>query len=174
MAASVLRLVSIRIRDSLSSAEDAMSVISGRRFLVTGGAGFVGSALTKALAAAGAYVRVLDNESRGSARRLAGTVVDLVTGDIRDPQTVRDAVRGVDAVCHLAYINGTEFFYEKPELVLDVAVRGMLNVLDACIHEGVRELALASSSEVYQTPDRIPTDESAESPVQLRRRQNHL
>jgi len=137
-----------------------MSVISGRRFLVTGGAGFVGSALTKALAAAGAYVRVLDNESRGSARRLAGTVVDMVTGDIRDPQTVRDAVRGVDAVCHLAYINGTEFFYEKPELVLDVAVRGMLNVLDACIHEGVRELALASSSEVYQTPDRIPTDES--------------
>jgi nucleoside-diphosphate-sugar epimerase len=74
---------------------------------------------------------------------------------------VERAVRGVERVCHLAYINGTEFFYTIPEIILEVAVRGMMNVLDACLKHGVGELALASSSEVYQTPPRVPTDESA-------------
>jgi nucleoside-diphosphate-sugar epimerase len=64
-------------------------------------------------------------------------------------------------VCHLAYINGTEFFYTRPDLILEVATKGMMNVLDACVAEGVRELVLASSSEVYQAPPVIPTDESA-------------
>jgi nucleoside-diphosphate-sugar epimerase len=70
------------------------------------------------------------------------------------------AVKGVDAVCHLAAVNGTEFFYSRPELVLEVAVKGMINVLDACIENGVGELFVASSSEVYQTPPEVPTDES--------------
>ena len=61
----------------------------------------------------------------------------------------------------MAFVNGTEFFYSKPDLVLDVGVRGMVNVLDGCLRHGVRELVLASSSEVYQTPPRVPTDESA-------------
>jgi len=72
---------------------------------------------------------------------------------------VTAAVRGVDGVCHLAFINGTEFFYSRPELVLEVAVKGMSNVLDACLAAGVRELVLTSSSEVYQAPPKIPTDE---------------
>jgi len=67
----------------------------------------------------------------------------------------------VDCVCHLAYINGTEFFYEKPDLILEVAVKGMMNVLDACVSEGVKNLVLASSSEVYQLPPTVPTDETA-------------
>jgi nucleoside-diphosphate-sugar epimerase len=71
------------------------------------------------------------------------------------------AVRGMDEVHHLAFVNGTEFFYSAPELVLDVGVKGMINVIEACRSEGVRSLILASSSEVYQTPPRIPTDESA-------------
>ena len=69
------------------------------------------------------------------------------------------ATRGVDCVCHLAYINGTEFFYDQPELILEVAVKGMMNVLDACLADGVRDLIVASSSEVYQTPPTIPTPE---------------
>ena len=73
---------------------------------------------------------------------------------------VKDAIRGADCVCHLAYINGTEFFYSKPDLVLEVAVKGMVNVLDACVEHGVREFILASSSEVYQTPPLIPTPET--------------
>ena len=84
-----------------------------------------------------------------------------MTGDIRRAPDVSEAVRGVDSVCHLAYVNGTEFFYSKPALVLEVAVKGMMNVLDACLAHGVRELVLASSSEVYQTPAIVPTDESA-------------
>ena len=61
---------------------------------------------------------------------------------------------------HAAFVNGTQFFYSMPQLVLDVGIRGMLNVLDACLAHDVPELFVASSSEVYQTPPRIPTDES--------------
>ena len=67
----------------------------------------------------------------------------------------------MDEVHHLAFVNGTEFFYSQPELVLDVGVRGMINVIDACRKNNIGNLVLASSSEVYQTPPRVPTDESA-------------
>lgn len=134
-----------------------------RRYLVTGGTGFIGAAIVKRLVEANHFVRVLDNNSRGAPRRLGSALADveMIEGDIRDADRVRSATRGVDSVLHLAYVNGTEFFYSRPELVLDIAVRGMLNVLDACRSEGVRELVLASSSEVYQTPPSIPTAEDA-------------
>jgi nucleoside-diphosphate-sugar epimerase len=85
----------------------------------------------------------------------------MVQADIREANAVQDACRGIDVVCHLAYVNGTEFFYSKPELVLDIGVKGMTNVIDGCMKEGVGELVLASSSEVYQTPPTVPTDETA-------------
>jgi nucleoside-diphosphate-sugar epimerase len=66
----------------------------------------------------------------------------------------------VNAVIHLAYINGTKYFYTKPDLILDIAVKGMTNVLDGCKKYNVKELYLASSSEVYQTPIKVPTDEN--------------
>lgn len=62
-------------------------------------------------------------------------------------------------VCHLAYVNGTRYFYEQSDVVLDIAVKGMVNVLDACKAHRIKELVLASSSEVYQTPPAIPTPE---------------
>jgi nucleoside-diphosphate-sugar epimerase len=137
--------------------------MSGRRILVTGGSGFIGSALVKALVADGHAVRVLDDNSRGAPRRLAAVERDIefVAGDVRDAAAVARAVRGVDEVHHLAYVNGTEFFYTAPELVLEVGVKGMINVLDACRADGVGTLVLASSSEVYQTPPKVPTDETA-------------
>ncbi len=136
--------------------------LANRSFLVTGGSGFIGSALVRALVQAGARVRTLDNDSRGSLQRLGdvASAVQAFVADIRDPQAVRRAAAGVDCVCHLAYINGTETFYSKPDLVLDVALRGMLNVLDACREHQIGDLVLASSSEVYQTPPVIPTDET--------------
>jgi len=136
-------------------------MISQRRYLVTGGTGFIGSALVHRLLALGAQVRVLDDDSRGSPRRLAEVLdrVEIIRGDVRDAQVVRAAARGVDVLCHLAFVNGTQFFYEKPELVLDVGVKGMVNVLDACATHGIRRFILASSSEVYQTPPVIPTPE---------------
>ena len=132
-----------------------------RLYLVTGGTGFLGSALVRRLVEAGRRVRVFDNNSRGRAARLADIDgrFEYVEGDIRDAAAVRAAMAGVDVACHLAFINGTEFFYSRPDLVLDVAVKGMSNLLDACIDAGVGELVLTSSSEVYQSPPSIPTDE---------------
>ncbi len=123
----------------------------------------MGSALTRRLCACGNYVRVLDNDLRGRPGRLKGisSKIEIIRADIRDYQAVRDACRGMDSVFHLAYLNGTEFFYKKPELVLEIAVKGMLNVVDASINEGIKELLFASSSEVYQTPPVFPTDENA-------------
>ena len=134
-----------------------------RRYLVTGGAGFLGSALVRRLVRLGHRVRVLDNESRGSATRLRDIKDDFefLEADIRDAQAVQRATKGMDSVCHLAFVNGTEFFYTKPDLVLDVGVKGMVNVVDACMKNNVGELILASSSEVYQCPTVIPTDETA-------------
>jgi nucleoside-diphosphate-sugar epimerase len=137
--------------------------MSAQRILVTGGSGFIGSGLVKALVKAGAQVRVLDDNSRGRPRRLTEVERDIefIGGDIRDADAVTRATKGVDEVHHLAFVNGTEFFYSQPDLVLDVGVRGMINVIDACRAHNVGKLILASSSEVYQTPPQIPTDESA-------------
>jgi nucleoside-diphosphate-sugar epimerase len=116
-----------------------------------------------ALLRSGAEVRVLDDQSRGSTRRLAdvSSDIELVDGDVRDPTVVHQAVQGVESVIHLAYVNGTSHFYTRPEVVLEVAVKGMMNLLDACTAARIREFVLASSSEVYQSPPEIPTDESA-------------
>jgi len=137
--------------------------VNKARILVTGGSGFIGSGLVTALLRAGNQVRVLDDNSRGNPRRLAGVEKDIefVGGDVRDAEAVARAAQGMDEVHHLAFVNGTEFFYKMPELVLDVGVRGMINVIDACRKHNVGTLVLASSSEVYQTPPHIPTAEDA-------------
>lgn len=136
--------------------------LQGKRFLVTGGTGFIGRGVIKALLDAGARVRCFDNDSRGNSARLGEMLprIEMVHGDIRDAAAVRGAMKGIDSIVHLAYVNGTEYFYTKPELILDVAVKGMINVLDGAMAEGVKDLSLASSSEVYQTPPTVPTDES--------------
>jgi nucleoside-diphosphate-sugar epimerase len=136
--------------------------VSRRTYLVTGGTGFLGSALVKRLVSQGHCVRVLDDNSRGRAARLSDLEgrYEYVPADVRDPAAVARACEGVDMVCHLAFVNGTEFFYAKPELVLDVAVKGMTSVLDGCRLHRVPELFLMSSSEVYQSPPKVPTDET--------------
>lgn len=132
-----------------------------KKYLVTGGTGFIGSALVKRLIRDGNAVRILDNNLRGKESRLKDLSgeIEIIEADIRDLSMIEKACKGVDIVCHLAYINGTEYFYTKPELVLDVAVKGIMNIIDGCIKEGVKEFMLASSSEVYQTARVIPTPE---------------
>ncbi len=133
-----------------------------KKILVTGGAGFIGSNLVRGMLKAGYSVRVIDDCSRGSAARLKDVdgQFEFIQGDIRDRDAVINASEGMESICHLAFVNGTEFFYTKPKLVMDVGIRGMLNVLDACEAQGIQELILASSSEVYQTPPMIPTPEN--------------
>lgn len=133
-----------------------------KRYLVTGGTGFIGSAIVKRLVKEGNFVRVLDNDSRGSMKRLKDVSEDIeyMCEDIRDQKAVDKACKDIDSVIHLAFINGTEFFYSKPELVLDVGVKGILNIVDCCLSNNIKELFLASSSEVYQTPPAVPTDEN--------------
>lgn len=132
------------------------------RYCVTGGAGFIGSALVKRLAAGGHEVAVLDDFSRGRADRLQGEDMarcEIFSGDVRDPYSVARAMQGCQSVIHLAYIQGTQTFYAEPRLILDVALRGILNVLEACRETGCRELLLVSSSEAYETPPCWPTPE---------------
>ena len=130
--------------------------------LITGGTGFIGSALTRLLLERGFNVRVLDDNSRGNFRRLTDVMdsLDIREGDIRNADLVSKSLLGVDVVLHLAYINGTINFYERPREVLDVAIVGMQNVLEAMKVNNVPELYLASSSEVYQYPDVFPTPEA--------------
>jgi nucleoside-diphosphate-sugar epimerase len=139
-----------------------MNSIKGRKYFVTGGSGFIGSALVKRLVEAGAKVRVLDNYLRGSPRHLDSVrgQIELVRADIRNPNSVARCSEGCDSIIHLAYLNGTEFFYSKPELVLEIAVKGVINTLDAAIENGIKDFVFCSSSEVYQTPPLIPTPET--------------
>ena len=130
------------------------------RYLVTGGLGFIGSALTRRLVAAGHEVIVLDDFSRGDASRLAGVRCEIRGGDIRDLRVVAETMHGCDSVIHLAYLQGTQTFYAEPRQVLDVAVRGISNILAACEGQGVGELLLVSSSEAYQVATEVPTPET--------------
>ena len=132
-----------------------------KTFLVTGGTGFVGSNICELLIKANHNVKVFDNNSRGSISKIKKIrkKIRFIKGDIRNKESLNRALKNTDAVIHLAYINGTKYFYSKPVLILDVAVKGILNIIEACIKNKVKELYLASSSEVYQTPNKIPTDE---------------
>ena len=131
------------------------------RIAVTGAGGFIGAYLTRRLLADGHEVLAIDNFIRGRPSRLEGLAGDAHTldADVRDKDALVAALAGYDAVFHLAAVNGTENFYKRPQLVLDVGVRGAIAVSEACIEAGVPDLVVASSAEVYQTPAVVPTDE---------------
>jgi len=132
-----------------------------KKYFVTGGAGFIGSAIVRRLIKLGHPVVVLDDDSRGRDDRIQNVDGDLriVHGDVRDAAAVAEAARGADCCIHLAAVNGTENFYKCPDRVLDVGIRGMLAVMDGCAKSGVPELIVASSSEAYHEPPVIPTPE---------------
>ena len=132
-----------------------------KTFLVTGGTGFIGSNISNFLVNKGYNVKIFDNNSRGSIKKIKNfkKKIKFIKGDVRNKQSLNKALKNTDAVIHLAYVNGTKYFYSKPILVLDIAIKGILNIIEGCIENKIKELYLASSSEVYQTPDKIPTDE---------------
>ena len=135
--------------------------MKNKTFLVTGGTGFIGSNICKLLIKKKYRVKIFDNNLRGDLNNIKKIKkkIKFIKGDIRNSDALIRASRNTDAVIHLAYINGTKYFYTKPVLVLDIAIKGVINVIEACIKNKVKELYLASSSEVYQTPEKIPTNE---------------
>ena len=131
-----------------------------KKILITGGTGFIGSNLTNFFLKKGYQVTVFDNNLRGKLKRIKKNKnFSFIKGDIRNYNDLRKSFKNIDCVIHLAYINGTKYFYEKPELVLDVAVKGLINIFDLTIKYKIKEMFIASSSEVYQTPNKIPTNE---------------
>lgn len=128
------------------------------RTLITGGAGFIGSALAERLLAEGHDVVILDDFSSGKHERVDHFGAPVVDADIRDRGAVMTAARGCDSVLHFAYIQGTKNFYRMPSEILSVAIEGMTSVLSACRATGIRELMLVSSAEAHQS-EVIPTPE---------------
>ena len=141
----------------------AAVTVQGGTFLVTGGAGTIGSTVVDQLVDAGAArVRVLDNLVRGRRANLATALesgrVDLVEGDIRDVDTVARLTEGADGVFHLAAIRITQCA-EEPRLANEVLVDGTFNVVEAAARHGVRKVVASSSASVYGLAEEFPTRE---------------
>ncbi len=128
--------------------------------LVTGGAGFIGSHLVAGLVARGRRVRVLDDLSTGRREFLAGRGgVELLVGDVRDPDAVRRAVAGAEVVFHQAALRSVPGSVDDPFAYHDVNVTGTMRLLLAARAAGVRRLVFASSSAVYGDQPAMPLHE---------------
>jgi UDP-glucose 4-epimerase len=132
------------------------------RVLVTGGAGFIGSNLARALLERGDEVRILDNFSTGNRANLAELVddVELVEGDLRSYERVHAAVRGVEVVFHQGALPSVPRSVQDPLTTTAVNVEGTLNVLLAARDEGARRIVNASSSSVYGNGGELPRVET--------------
>ena len=137
------------------------------KYLVTGGAGFIGSNIVKELLSNGNKVVVLDNFSTGKRENILPFIKDknleLIEGDLRSFHTVRDAVRNVAYVLHQGALPSVPRSIADPITTNDVNVLGTLNVLEASKEFGVKKVVLASSSSVYGNSSELPKRE--EMPV---------
>ena len=129
--------------------------MNNKKYFITGGVGFLGSEIIKLLLKNNSQITCYDNVSRGSIDKLGKVFKDInfIEGDIRDEQKVIDSSKDCNSIIHLAFINGTKNFYKYPTEVLDVGVKGMVNIVDGCIKNNIKELILASSSEVYRSEE---------------------
>ena len=141
--------------------------LAGRRVLVTGADGFIGSHLVERLVADGADVRAFCiYNSRGSAGWLdeappaVRDSIDIRYGDIRDARFVERATEGIEVVFHLAALIAIPYSYLAAESFIDTNIRGTLNVLEAARQAGVSRVIHTSTSEVYGTPDVLPIRET--------------
>lgn len=127
-------------------------------YLITGGAGFIGSHLADRLVASGSSVRILDNLSTGSLENLTGAAADaeLLIGDLRDADDVARAVAGVDVVLHLGALGSVPRSVEDPMTTHDVNATGTLRVLLAARDAGCERVVLAGSSSTYGDHPGLP------------------
>lgn len=130
-------------------------------YLVTGGAGFIGSNIVEELLRRGHNVKVLDNFSSGKRDNLKKfeNDVELIEGDIRSYHIVREAVKGVEVVLHQAALPSVPRSIKDPITTNDVNVNGTLNILEASVANGVRRVIYASSSSVYGDNPELPKHE---------------
>ena len=140
-------------------------------YLVTGGAGFIGSNIVEELLKRGEAVRVLDNFSEGKRENLdfvspSASNYELIEGDIRDIDTCRQACKGIDYILHQAALRSVPRSVDEPAATNDVNVGGTLNILLAARVTGVKRVVYASSSAIYGDAEILPQAESqAPSPI---------
>jgi nucleoside-diphosphate-sugar epimerase len=130
-----------------------------QKALVTGGAGFIGSNLVRALLERGDEVRVLDNFSTGNRANLEGLDVEIIEGELRSYERVHNAVRRTDVVYHLGALGSVPRSVQDPLTSSAVNIEGTLNVLLAARDEGVRRVVFSSSTSVYGSSRQLPTSE---------------
>ena len=151
------------IYDGIGRPHNYFKVISKMRVLVTGGAGFIGSHLCEGLIKKGHEVICYDNLWRGKIENIQHLISNknftFIKGDITNSEDVDNAVAGCDMVYHLAAINGTKYFYEKPIEIIKTNITGTQNVLESALKHNVKRFIFASTPEVYGEPNNIPTKE---------------
>lgn len=137
-----------------------------KKVLVTGADGFIGSHLTEELVKSGYEVRAFvyynSFNTWGWLDNLPSDImkhIDIFTGDIRDPNGVRTAMKGIDAVFHLAALIAIPFSYHSPDSYVDTNIKGTLNVLQAARDCNTERILVTSTSEVYGTAQYVPIDE---------------
>lgn len=141
--------------------------LTGKKVLVTGADGFIGSHLVERLMREGCSVRAFVYYNALNSWGWLDTLeqdlldsIEVMAGDIRDPYFVREAVRGTDVVMHLAALIAIPYSYRSPDLYVDTNVRGTLNLLQAARDFGVGRFIHTSTSEVYGTAQYVPIDEN--------------
>lgn len=140
--------------------------LAGKKMLVTGAGGFIGSHLVERLVELGAktraFVKYNSRNDRGLLELLSGSIqekIEIFAGDLRDIETVHRAVEGAEIVFHLGALIAIPYSYLSPRDVVTTNIIGTLNVLTACREHGVGKLVHTSSSEVYGTAQYVPIDE---------------
>lgn len=133
------------------------------KVLVTGADGFIGSHLTEALLAEGYAVRALCQYNSfnnwGWLEGVSHPALEIVTGDVRDPNFCRHISEGIDTVYHLAALIAIPYSYVAPDSYVDTNIKGTLNMCQAARDCGVRRIVVTSTSEVYGTARYVPIDE---------------
>ncbi|MDE6684726.1 MAG: SDR family NAD(P)-dependent oxidoreductase, partial [Duncaniella sp.] len=133
------------------------------KVLVTGADGFIGSHLVEALLAAGYQVRALCQYNSfnfwGWLEGVVHPALEIVTGDVRDPNLCREIVKGCHTVYHLAALIAIPYSYTAPDSYVDTNIKGTLNICQASRDAGVGRVVVTSTSEVYGTARYVPIDE---------------
>lgn len=140
-----------------------LTPVQDKQYLITGGAGFIGSNIVEYLLTHGAKVRVLDNLATGKLDNLSefhsNPNFEFQEGDIRNPEDCKKAVENMDAVCHQAAIGSVPRSIKDPVTTNDVNIGGFVNILTATKNAGIRRFVYASSSSVYGDEPNLPKKE---------------